>query len=56
MTHTSAGLAIVLQKLAFRADAVVGAWGADTLELTAVLHSVTQVVSYWPSSMRYSTC
>lgn len=45
MTHTSTGLAIVLQKLALRTDAVVGPWCADTLELTAVLHSVTQVVS-----------
>lgn len=41
--RTSAALPVVLQQLPLGADAVKGPWAADTLELTAVLHRVTQV-------------
>lgn len=40
---TSAALAVLLQQLSLRTDAVVRARSAHTLVLTAVLHCVTQV-------------
>lgn len=40
---TAAALAVLLQQLSLRTDAVVRSWSAHTLVLTAVLHRVTHV-------------
>lgn len=52
---TATALPVVLQELPLGTDAVVGAGGAHTLVLTAVLHCVTHVhVCKYPGHMTSS--